>query len=155
VDLSAKAFDPRDFSGRGVEGGIADGVVGGTGKVSDLAASYAKGGDDGAERRRIYSTSELADPAEVISQPAPSYPKVFQEAGISGVVDLQYVIDTLGRVEPGSVKVLSTTHEPFADAAIKAIRESKFRPGRQHGEPIRQLVQQRIRFEAPDTPPGF
>ena len=156
VDLNAKPFDPRDFTGKGVEGGIADGVVGGTGKVTDLAASYAKGdGGDEVERRRVYSTSELADPAQVISQPAPVYPRIFQDAGVSGVVDLQFIIDTLGRVEAGSVKVLASSHDPFAESAIKAIKDSRFRPGRQHGEAIRQLVQQRVRFEAPDAPPGF
>lgn len=156
VDLNAKAFDPRDFTGRGVEGGIADGVVGGTGKVIDEAASYAKGdGEDPAARRRVFTTAELADPAQIISQPAPKYPPLLQEAGISGMVELQFVIDTLGRVELGSVKVLNATHDPFAEAAVKAIVDSRFRPGRQRGEPIRQLVMQRVRFEAPDTPPGF
>ena len=31
IDLKEKAFDPKDFTGKGVEGGIATGVVGGTG----------------------------------------------------------------------------------------------------------------------------
>jgi hypothetical protein len=75
VDLHAKPFDPRDFTGKGAEGGIADGVVGGTGKESDLAASYAKGEDDDqAGRRRVFTRAELADPAQVVSQPAPTYP---------------------------------------------------------------------------------
>jgi protein TonB len=156
VDLNAKPFDPRDFTGKGVEGGIADGVVGGTGKVTDLAASYAKGdGEDPAQRRRVFTTAELADPAQIISQPAPTYPRLLQEAGISGMVELQFIIDTLGRVEPASVKVLTATHDPFAESAMKAILDSRFRPGRQRGEPIRQLVMQRVRFEAPDVPPGF
>ncbi len=33
VNLNEKAFDPRDFTGKGVEGGIAAGVAGGTGPV--------------------------------------------------------------------------------------------------------------------------
>jgi protein TonB len=103
----------------------------------------------------VYTTSQLADPAEVVSQPMPQYPRIFHEAGISGVVDLQFIVDTLGRVEPGSVKVLESSHDPFAEAAIKAIRDSRFRPGRMNGEPIRQLVQQRIRFEAPNQAPGL
>jgi protein TonB len=155
VDLNAKPFDPRDFTGKGAEGGIADGVVGGTGKVTDLAASYAKGGEDQAARRRVFTTAELADPAQIMSQRAPTYPPLLQQAGISGAVELQFIIDTLGRVEPGSVKVLSSTHDPFAEAAMNTIVESRFRPGRQRGEPIRQLVRQRVRFEAPEVPPGF
>jgi protein TonB len=156
VDLNARPFDPRDFTGKGAEGGIADGVVGGTGKVTDLAATYAKGDEaDRAERRRVFTSAELADPAQVISQPAPTYPRLLQQAGISGAVELQFIIDTLGRVEPASVKVLNSSHDPFAEEAVKAIKDSRFRPGRQRGEPIRQLVQQRVRFEAPETPPGL
>ena len=34
VDLDQKPFDPRDFTGKGVEGGIGTGVAGGTGPVS-------------------------------------------------------------------------------------------------------------------------
>ena len=156
VDLTAKPFDPRDFTGKGIEGGIADGVVGGTGKVADLAASYSKGGgDQGTARLRVFATAELADPAQIIFQPAPQYPRVLHEAGISGMVELQFIIDTLGRVEPGSVKVLAATHDPFAESAVQAILGSRFRPGRQRGDAIRQLVMQRVRFAAPDAPPGF
>lgn len=156
VDLNAKPFDPRDFTGKGAEGGIADGVVGGTGKVTDLAATFVKGEeDDRAARRRVFTSAELADPAQIVSQPAPTYPPLLQRAGISGVVELQFIIDTLGRVEPASVKVLSSTHDPFAEEAVKAIKDSRFRPGRQRGDPIRQMVQQRVRFEAPDVAPGI
>jgi protein TonB len=148
VDLSARPFDPKDFSGRGVEGGIAGGVAGGTGRVEDLAATHAKGAEPLVAR--VFTTAEVADPAQIVSQPAPEYPRIFASAGIGGVVVLQFVVDTLGRVEPGSVTVLEASHEPFAEAATKAIRASTFRPGRMRGEPIRQLVQQRVRFEAPE-----
>ncbi|HEX5632838.1 MAG TPA: TonB family protein [Gemmatimonadales bacterium] len=150
VDLNAKAFDPKDFSGRGVEGGIAAGVVGGTGKVVDLTATHVKGGDAAAAPTRVFTTAEVADPAQIVSQPTPDYPRVFADAGIGGFAVLQFVVDTLGGVEPGSVKVLESSHDPFAAAAMKAIKASRFNPGRMHGEPIRQLVQQRVRFEAPE-----
>ena len=34
IDLNEKPFDPKDFTGKGVEGGIATGVVGGVGPVT-------------------------------------------------------------------------------------------------------------------------
>ena len=34
IDLDEKPFDPKDFTGKGVEGGIAAGIVGGTGPVT-------------------------------------------------------------------------------------------------------------------------
>ena len=34
IDLNEKPFDPRDFTGKGVEGGIGTGIVGGTGPVT-------------------------------------------------------------------------------------------------------------------------
>ena len=33
IDLNEKPFDPKDFTGKGIEGGIAAGIVGGTGPV--------------------------------------------------------------------------------------------------------------------------
>src|SRR5919108_1089708 len=94
VDLNEKPFDPRDFTGKGVEGGIATGIVGGTGPV-----------DAG-----VFLEAQLDDPVQPISIPTPRYPPVLQSAGIAGAVDLQYIVDTTGHAEPNSFKVMKTTH---------------------------------------------
>ena len=133
VDLEQKPFDPKDFTGKGVEGGIATGIVGGTGPV-DVAGV-------------VYTEGQLDDPVQPISIPTPRYPPVLQSAGIAGSVDLQYVVDTTGHAEPNSFKVMKSTHPAFAEPAREAILKGVFKPAKFKGQPVRQLVQQRISFK--------
>jgi len=133
IDLSAKPFDPKDFSGKGVEGGISAGIEGGTGPV---------------ELGQVFLTSQLDDPAQRISGPPPRYPPVMQSAGIAGSVDLQFIVDTTGHVEPNSLKVLAKTHDAFVEPAKEAVLKGVYKPARYKGEPVRQQVQQRISFQA-------
>ncbi len=133
VDLEQKPFDPKDFTGKGAEGGLASGIVGGTGPV-DVAGV-------------VYTEGQLDDPVQPISIPTPRYPPVLQSAGIAGSVDLQYVVDTTGHAEPNSFKVMKSTHPAFADPAKEAILKGVFKPAKFKGQPVRQLVQQRISFK--------
>ena len=133
IDLNEKPFDPKDFTGKGVEGGIAAGIVGGTGPV-DVSGE-------------VFLEAQLDDPVQPISIPTPRYPPVLQSAGIAGSVDLQYVVDTTGHAEPNSFKVMKTTHPAFAEPAKEAIAKGVFKPAKFKGQPVRQLVQQRISFK--------
>jgi TonB family protein len=130
VNLTER-FDARDFSGKGVEGGIASGVVGGTGPVSTT---------------ETFVEAEVDDPVRPINQVKPKYPPVLQQAGIAGSVDVQYVVDTLGKAEPASWKVMRSTNKAFEEPAKEAIMVSTYKPARIRGQAVRQLVQQRISF---------
>jgi hypothetical protein len=66
----------------------------------------------------------------------------------SGSVLLAYVVDTLGRVEPNSVRVLEATHRGFAPPAAASVRSCRLTPGRKNGHAVRTLVQQRVTFSA-------
>jgi protein TonB len=131
IDLDEKPFDPKDFTGKGVEGGIAAGIVGGTGPVTG----------------EVFLEAQLDDPVQPISIPTPRYPPVLQSAGIAGRVELQYVVDTTGHAEPASFKVLKTTHPAFVEPAKEAITKGVFKPAKFKGTPVRQLVQQAISFK--------
>jgi periplasmic protein TonB len=131
IDLNEKPFDPKDFTGKGVEGGIAAGIVGGTGPVTG----------------EVFLEAQLDDPVQPISIPTPRYPPVLQSAGIAGRVELQYVVDTTGHAEPASFKVLKTTHPAFVEPAKEAITKGVFKPAKFKGTPVRQLVQQAISFK--------
>lgn len=131
VNLNEK-FNAADFSGKGVEGGIATGVVGGTGPVQVESETYLE--------------AEVDDPVAIISNPKPRYPPVMQQAGIAGSVDVQYVVDTKGHAEPSSWKVLKSTNKAFEEPAREAIMKAVFKPAKIRGQPVRQLVQQRISF---------
>lgn len=136
IDLNQRPLDPRDFTGRGVEGGIADGVAGGAGPVA-LDAIYE-------------ASTDVAgfEPAVVLSQPMPQYPAALASVGVEGRVAVEFVIDTTGKVEPVSVKIIESTHPAFESAARRAIAGSIFRPAHLSTLPVRQLTRQSVRFVA-------
>ncbi|HET7601672.1 MAG TPA: energy transducer TonB [Gemmatimonadales bacterium] len=68
-------------------------------------------------------------------------------SGRSGSVLLAYVVDTLGRVEPNSVRVLEASHRGFAPPAAASVRSCRLTPGRKNGQAVRTLVQQRVTFD--------
>jgi protein TonB len=129
VNLSER-FNAADFSGKGVEGGIAAGIVGGTGPVTG----------------ETFLEAQVDDPVQQINIPRPRYPPVLQSAGIAGTVDVQYVVDTTGHAEPRSWKVMKSTNKQFEEPAREAIMKGVFKPARIKGQAVRQLVQQRIAF---------
>jgi TonB family protein len=141
VNPDERPFDPRDFTGRGVEGGVGFGVVGGTATVDpDLIPSdgdliYEATLDDGR-----------FEPAVLVFEPPPRYPQALQVAGISGQVKLRFVVDTTGRVDPESIKVLKSTHAGFEQPARESVVAALFHPARLGDRPVRQLTEQPIRF---------
>jgi periplasmic protein TonB len=119
-------FDPKDFSGTGVEGGLSTGVT--------------PTGD------QIFSMDVVQDKPELLSGPPPVYPELLRQAGIQGVVLVQAVVDTTGRVEPNSVKIIQSANPGFDAPAKQQILKSLFRPGRSYGRAVRVLVQLPINF---------
>lgn len=59
---------------------------------------------------------------------------------------MQFVVDTAGRVEDDSWRVLETTHAAFTEAVREAILASRFRPARVRGRAVRQLVRLPVSF---------
>lgn len=95
----------------------------------------------------LFSEGAVDEPAQVVSQPAPVFPAVLKAAGVGGSVQAQFVVDTLGSVEPGSVSFDSSAHPAFEASARSAIEHSRFVPARIQARPVRQRVRQLIRFE--------
>ncbi|MEZ4457734.1 MAG: energy transducer TonB [Gemmatimonadales bacterium] len=97
-----------------------------------------------------WRAESVDEPAAVLLQPEPAYPALLRTAGMSGRVILQFVVDTLGRVERGSVEVVESPHEAFAASATASIEASRFRPARVRGRVVRQLVRQGVTFTVRD-----
>ena len=76
----------------------------------------------------------------------PRYPSLLQSAGVDGHVRAQFVVDTLGRVEQGSFRVLETTHDLFTAAVREALVRARFSPAEAGGRKVRQLVEQTFTF---------
>jgi protein TonB len=141
VDLSGPRFDPRDYTGRGVEGGSADGVFG--------AIRTVYRGKPGGSGEVVFTAATddfRFQQAVLISQPEPRYPRIAESMGVEGRVLLRFVIDTTGRVDKHSIEVVETTEEQFTPAARESVARAKFRPARMSGTPVRQLAEQSVRF---------
>ena len=94
----------------------------------------------------LLTAAAVDDPVEVLEQPDPRYPAALAQGGITGRVELTYVVDTLGRAEPGSLRTLTSTHPAFEAAARWSVLASRFRPARLRGSVVRQLVRQTLTF---------
>ena len=132
VDLTRKATDADDFSGKGVQGGIAKGVEGGTGPVIsdqpyfDFQVEKAAAGIPGSGN--------------------PAYPEMLKSSGVEGEALVQFIVDTTGRAELGSFKVLRASHDAFGQAVRSALPRMRFLPAEIGGRKVRMLVQQPFAF---------
>lgn len=80
-----------------------------------------------------------------VSGPQPWYPPELQQAQIGGSVMVEAIVDTLGRVEQGSVKIVSSSEHGFDQSARQVVERSVFQVTR---TPWRTL---RVRLQIPIT----
>ena len=70
------------------------------------------------------------DPPQPLSRIRPVYPEIAQEAGIEGTVVVQVFIDKKGRVQD-TIILKGIPNTGLDEAALKAIRKTRFRPAKQ------------------------
>jgi TonB family protein len=119
-------FDPKDYSGTGVEGGIATGMV--------------------PTGNEVFAENLVEEKPERLSGPPPVYPELLKQAQIQGRVLVQAVVDTLGRAEPNSIKILQSPNPGFDQPAKTLVLKSLFRPARVHGRAVRVQINIPIDF---------
>lgn len=93
-----------------------------------------------AQRPPVFMEDVVDVRPKRVSGPAVRYPDVLREAKIGGQVLIEAIIDTSGHVEPSSVKVMQSPNPGFDFPAKDYVLQSVFRPGREHGRPVRVLV---------------
>src|SRR5439155_26456991 len=78
--------------------------------MSEIDAACPTGGTGdghGSAADQVSSEATVDEPAAIVSAPPLEYPPALRQAGLQGRVTVQAVIDTLGRAEPGSLKVIA------------------------------------------------
>lgn len=96
--------------------------------------------------RTVFNAIEVDELPELVRELRLRYPVELDRAGVSGVVQVEYVVGRDGRVDPESVRALSSSHPAFFLAALEALRGARFKPARRGGRSTAVLVQQTIRF---------
>lgn len=78
--------------------------------------------------------------------PAPRYPDALRTSGVAGDVIVQFVVDTLGRADMRTFKVLKSTNDLFTAAVRGALASMKFAPAEVGGKKVKQLLQMPFEF---------
>jgi len=132
IDLSKALTNEDDFSGKGVAGGLASGVVGGTGPVNV---------------DQPYFDFQVEKPVGAMpGSQGPRYPDILRSGGVEGQVLAQFVVDTTGRVEVATFRVLRSDHAMFEQAVRSALPNMRFLAAEIGGRKVKQLVQQPFVF---------
>jgi protein TonB len=130
IDLSKKVTNEADFTGKGQAGGREKGIV--------------------AEKpveNQTYFEYQVEKPVMAMpGSPTPRYPDILKSAGVEGEVVVAFVVDTTGRADVPSLKILKSTHELFAMAVRTALPSMRFLPAEVGGKKVKQLVQQPFVF---------
>jgi protein TonB len=132
VDLTKKVTDEADFTGKGVAGGNSKGVAGGTGPVGD---------------QPYFDFQVEKQAAQAPGSPSPRYPDMLQSAGIPGEVLAQFVIDTTGKADMSTFKVLKSDNDLFTQEIKNTLPKMRFYPAEVGGRKVKELVQLPFTFK--------
>jgi periplasmic protein TonB len=133
IDLSKKVTNEEDFTGKGVAGGTSKGIVGGTPIPINSDQTYFE-----------YQVEKQVSPYPGNSPPR--YPDMLRSANVEGEVLAQFVVDTSGRAEMSTFRILKSTHDLFTNAVKSALPNMKFYPAEVGGKHVKQLVQMPFQF---------
>lgn len=140
-DPNAQPIRPEDFSGIGKEGD----VIG----QPDPADTRAPTGntepappEPPAEEGPMAVSAvdvrpSLRNSDDVQRQLERLYPPSLRDAGVTGETVLQFVIDEDGRVEPGTIQVVSSSDEGFSTVARRIAANMRFSPAKSGGRSVR------------------
>ena len=73
-------------------------------------------------------------PPKPLKQVVPIYPEELREKGITGEVEVQFVINPEGITK--DIKVLKSPHKLFTESVTVAIGQWIFHPGTENGRPV-------------------
>jgi periplasmic protein TonB len=141
IDLSKAITNENDFSGKGVAGGSADGVKGGTGKEGDTGKSAGA-----VEEHGPYMEFQVEKPVAKIGGDAPEYPPSLRDSGVEGTVLAQFVVNESGRYESGTLKILNSSNSAFTAAVKDALPRMRFSAAQIGGRKVQQLVEMPFQF---------
>jgi len=101
-----------------------------------------------SNRRMIYFEFNVEHPARRADQHAkPVYPESLRETGLRGSVRLQFIVDTSGKADTTTIKVLSSSDPEMARAAREFLVNAAYTPAMIKDRPVAQLVEENYDFE--------
>jgi TonB family protein len=83
---------------------------------------------------------------KILSGPVLWYPEHLVRGHVTGRVLLAGIVDTAGRIERGSIKVLASPHDDLSRSAVSYLERATFQPARGDGRPVRVCVEVPVDF---------
>ena len=93
-------------------------------------------------REPVYEACAVDRKAKLVTTDLrPDYRPTSQPQGRSGCfsADAQFVIDTLGKPEPSTVRITKTNDQAFAEAMLGLVTRLRYEPAVLAGKPVRQI----------------
>lgn len=102
---------------------------------------------------RVLSEVEVDSVAERDpTSEGPAYPPHLLARNVQGAVLVQFVVDSTGRPDLASFRVMAATDTAFASAVRQSMLHMHFRPAKLQGRPVPQLVEQNFIFRISKPP---
>jgi protein TonB len=132
IDLTKAATDDAEFESR---------------RSTSSAASKEPGSVPTRAADQAYFDFQVDKPVTLApNSAAPQYPDILRQAGVEGDALVLFVVDTLGRVDLSSFKVIRASHDLFGAAVRNALPRMRFNPAETAQGKVRQVVQQPFTF---------
>jgi protein TonB len=139
----AEEAPPLDLSQ--IELALNPGAGGGwaTGDFGIRLNTQALSGSDGKGVDALFSINDLDQKPRAVYQPSPQRDAKLRKRG-AGAVNILFIVDQRGRVENPLVQ--SSTDATFEPAALAAVKQWRFEPGKRAGQAVRFRMRVPITF---------
>jgi protein TonB len=97
-----------------------------------------------ARAQEVYAPGDGVSLPTVLKEVRPYYTSEAVAARIQGVVELEVVVLSDGKV--GDVKVFRSLDNGLDQEAVKSMKQWEFKPGQKDGKPVAVRVQVNIKF---------
>jgi len=94
----------------------------------------------------ICAMAELDQRPKVVSQDSPVYPRALKEDGLTGQAEIEFVVNSEGKVL--FPRIVSATHEDFGWAAAIAVAQWRFQPPTKNGQKVDARMTVPVLFDA-------
>lgn len=101
---------------------------------------------------RPYDYDLVDEPPVLVAAGPLRYPRALRSQRLRGAVVVEFVVDSTGTAERESIRIVSTDHEGFNEAATAAVLASVYEPGRVRGRAVRVMVTLTVHFEVAQDP---
>ncbi len=133
IDLTARVTNELDFGATGVKGGVAAGQVGGTGKVDSDQPFFS------------YEVERMAQ--LLTDNISPAYPGILRQTKQTGKVLVQFVVDTNGRADMSTFKIVESSNALFDVEVKKVLPKYRFRAAEIGSRKVPMYVQLPFEFK--------